>query len=63
MILISDIIKEVIDQQSTLYDNVNIVANFFKYEQVRLKLISVHGLQFYLCPMATLWQNYLDQVT
>lgn len=37
MILFSDIIKEVIDQQSTLYDNVNIVANFFKYEQVRLK--------------------------
>ena len=36
MILFSDIIKEVIDQQSTLYDNVNIVANFFKYEQVRL---------------------------
>ena len=40
MILISDIIKEVIDQQSTLYDNVNIVANFFKYEQVILRLIS-----------------------
>jgi len=39
MILFSDIIKEVIDQQSTLYDNVNIVANFFKYEQVRLELI------------------------
>ena len=39
MILISDIIKEVIDQQSTLYDNVNIVANFFKYEQVILRLI------------------------
>ena len=37
MILFSDIIKEVIDQQSTLYDNVYIVANFFKYEQVRLK--------------------------
>ena len=36
MILFSDIIKEVIEQQSTLYDNVNIVANFFKYEQVRL---------------------------
>ena len=36
MVLFSDIIKEVIDQQSTLYDNVNIVANFFKYEQVRL---------------------------
>jgi len=30
---LGDIIKEVIDQQSTLYDNVNIVANFFKYEQ------------------------------
>jgi len=44
---LGDIIKEVIDQQSTLYDNVNIVANFFKYEQVR------HGLQFYLCPTAT----------
>ncbi|XP_078344697.1 cytosolic 5'-nucleotidase 3-like isoform X2 [Oculina patagonica] len=30
---LGDVIKEVIDQQSTLYDNVNIVANFFKYEQ------------------------------
>ena len=39
MILFSDIIKEVIDQQSTLYDNVNIVANFFKYEQVRFKIM------------------------
>ena len=37
LILFTDIIKEVIDQQSTLYDNVNIVANFFKYEQVRLQ--------------------------
>ena len=37
IILFLDIIKEVIDQQSTLYDNVNIVANFFKYEQVSLK--------------------------
>lgn len=30
---LGDIIKEVIDQQSTLYDNITIVANFFKYEQ------------------------------
>ncbi|CAH3027496.1 unnamed protein product [Porites evermanni] len=30
---LGDIIKEVIDQQSTIYDNVTIVANFFKYEQ------------------------------
>ena len=37
LILFSDIIKEVIDQQSTLYDNVKVVANFFKYEQVRLQ--------------------------
>ena len=35
MFLFPDIIKEVIDQQSTIYDNVTIVANFFKYEQVR----------------------------
>ena len=33
-VFFSDIIQEVIDQQSTLYDNVTIVANFFKYEQV-----------------------------
>ncbi|XP_027049962.1 cytosolic 5'-nucleotidase 3-like isoform X2 [Pocillopora damicornis] len=30
---LGDLIKEVIDQQSTLYDNVTIIANFFKYEQ------------------------------
>ena len=36
--LFPDIIKEVIDQQSTIYDNVTIVANFFKYEQVSLFL-------------------------
>lgn len=30
---LGDVIKELIDQQSTLYDNVTIVANFFKYEQ------------------------------
>ncbi|KAJ7315273.1 7-methylguanosine phosphate-specific 5'-nucleotidase [Desmophyllum pertusum] len=34
---LGDVIKEVIDQQSTMYDNVNIVANFFKFEQVRFK--------------------------
>lgn len=33
----SDLIKEVIDQQSTMYDNVQIVANYFKYEQVGCK--------------------------
>ena len=38
MFLFPDIIKEVIDQQSTIYDNVTIVANFFKYEQVSLFL-------------------------
>lgn len=42
MILFSDIIKEVIDQQSTLYDNVNIVANFFKFEQVRFKVNEIY---------------------
>lgn len=30
---LGDLIKEVIDQQSTLYDNVTIVANFFKYNE------------------------------
>ena len=38
MFLFPDIIKEVIDQQSTIYDNVTLVANFFKYEQVSLFL-------------------------
>lgn len=42
MILFSDIIKEVIDQQSTLYDNVNVVANFFKFEQVRFKVNEIY---------------------
>lgn len=30
---LGDIIEEVIEQQSTLFDNVTIVANFFKYEE------------------------------
>ena len=46
LILFTDIIKEVIDQQSTLYDNVNIVANFFKYEQVRLQWNLYMGYSF-----------------
>ena len=32
--LCTDIIEEVIEQQSTLFENVTIVANFFKYEEV-----------------------------
>ena len=59
MILFSDIIKEVIDQQSTLYDNVNIVANFFKYEQVRFKW-NFDTVFSFTCPAATLRQNYWD---
>ena len=41
-----DVIKEVIDQQSTVYDNVTIVANFFKYEQVSVTFhfLFIHNL-------------------
>ena len=39
VLLFPDVIKEVINQQSTLYDNVTIVANFFKYEQVSITFV------------------------